>query len=155
MSEMSVHMIDVLDHIMRLLKRRHHTHHGRGAERILHMVLQQPDITTRELAELLDVRPSSLNETLARLEERELVLRRRSPEDLRVYTVEVTEKGKARLEESAKERMQFYEQVEHILSEEEFDQFMHLAEKLTAGLEELVPEGDEETHHHPRRGMRR
>ncbi|MEY8436942.1 MarR family transcriptional regulator [Atopobiaceae bacterium 24-176] len=81
-----------------------HGHHGegpcgpmspmRGQGRLLAVLAENDGVTTRELVEVLDVRPSSLNETLGRLEGRGLVGRSQSTSDGRQVEVRITEKGR-------------------------------------------------------------
>lgn len=66
----------------------------RGQGRLLAALVEHDGATTRELVELLDVRPSSLNETLSRLEGRGLVERRQSAADGRQVEVHITEEGR-------------------------------------------------------------
>lgn len=68
---------------------------SRGQGRILAMLKIQDGIATRELAYLLGIRPSSLNESLGKLERTGLITRQPSAEDGRVMTIHLTEEGAA------------------------------------------------------------
>lgn len=128
-----------LDRVMRQLRRRSGTqpHHGRAAFRILRILEKSPGITTSELAKTLDVRPASLNEKLAALEQEGLIRRMRNREDRRSFQVELLPGGKDLLESVRAERGVFLATAAAILSEEERSQLTCLAEKLAAGLEQL------------------
>ena len=65
--------------------------HGQG--RIL-MILKRCDgISTKELSEILNIKVTSLNETLNKLQQKDLVEKRPSPEDRRILLVYLTKKG--------------------------------------------------------------
>ena len=67
---------------------------SRGQGRVLAVLKLQPEISSRDLAYLLDVRPQSLNELLGKLESSGYVTRSQSEADRRVTLVKITEKGK-------------------------------------------------------------
>ena len=67
----------------------------RGRGRVLALLRLRDGISTREMAEVLGIRVSSLNETLARMEADGIVVRRQSDEDRRVMLVDLTEEGRA------------------------------------------------------------
>jgi DNA-binding MarR family transcriptional regulator len=144
-------MLASLDRVMRLLRRRPSgkAHMGRGVFRMLNIIHSNEGISTRELAELLDLRPSSLNEKLAQLEKDQLLMRVRSPLDQRVFVVQLEPKCIAMLEEISEDRKRFNEAIGEILSDEETKILTHLALKLSDGLELLtLPENPESSHYH-------
>ena len=67
---------------------------NRGRGRILALLKYSDGISTKEIAHILDIRVSSLNETLARLESLGLIERKPSEKDKRVMLVYLTEEGK-------------------------------------------------------------
>lgn len=67
----------------------------RGQGRILSLLLVGDGVTTREMATILDIRPSSLNESLGRLEERGYIVRSKDEQDGRKVRVTITEEGRA------------------------------------------------------------
>ncbi len=137
-------MLASLDRVMRLLRRRPagRQHLGRGTYRLLLMIQKNNLISTRELAHLLGIRPSSLNERLTSLEEKEIIARRRDPKDLRVFLVELLPAGEIYLEKVRTERNQFNEAVGTILTKAEAEQLMQLAEKLADGIEAFPEENE-------------
>lgn len=104
------------------------------AMRLLQLVSQHDAIASRELAELMDIRPSSLTEMLARLEADGLVSKEKDPQDLRVWRISLTEDGKNLLKE-ASEPWKAQDDFSDILSEEETATFLELCKKLSDGLE--------------------
>ena len=136
-------MIASLDRVMRLLRRRQSSKHhfGRGVYRLLKIIQEKETISTRELAERLDVRPSSLNEKLSHLEQEEILIRERDPGDQRVFIIKLKKKGEEHLNKIHLERKQFSESIKDILTKEESSKFTELAKKLADGLEE-IPQSD-------------
>lgn len=115
---------------------------------MLNIIQSNEGISTRELAELLDLRPSSLNEKLAELEHDQLLLRVRSPHDQRVFIVQLQPKCIAQLEAIREDRKRFNEAIGEILTVEEAETFTQLAEKLSDGLEQITfPENPENSKH--------
>lgn len=142
-------MLASLDRVMRLLRRGHsaNSHGGRSVYRILAIIQKNEGISTRELAELLDMRPSSLNEKLGDLERNDLIMRTRYENDQRIFMVRLQAKGIEQLEAIKHERAAFNTRVAGILSEDEAIELSKLATKLSDGLEDLTqmePKG----HHH-------
>ena len=144
-------MLASLDRVMRLLRRGHSTnsHGGRSVHRMLAIIQRHEGISTRELAELLDMRPSSLNEKLVDLEHDELILRTRNGHDQRIFMIQLQAKGIEQLEAIKQERVAFNTKVAGILSETEAMELSKLATKLSDGLEELMqvePKGQRHGH---------
>ena len=144
-------MLASLDRVMRLLRRGHSTnsHGGRSVYRMLAIIQRQEGISTRELAELLDMRPSSLNEKLVDLEHDELILRTRNGHDQRIFMIQLQAKGLEQLEAIKQERFAFNTKVGGILSEAEAMELSKLATKLSDGLEEMMqvePKGQRHGH---------
>ena len=71
----------------------------RGQGRILALLKEHPEISQKQLGELLEVRPQSLGEMLAKLESSGMLYREPSAADRRVMMIYLTEAG----EEAAKE----------------------------------------------------
>jgi DNA-binding MarR family transcriptional regulator len=147
-------IFDELDRIMRLIRRsRGKDHRGRGHRRILEAITVQGTMPTRELAVILDVRPSSLNEILGRMEEDGLIIRSRSESDQRVVLAGITEAGTAELQRIREAEKAFRTKVSDVLTAEEKETFMRLAQKFADGLEESVPEEPEHRNRFERRRL--
>ena len=101
----------------------------RGQGRTLSFLKLKDGIRTRDLAYLLDMRISSLNELLAKLEKGGYLTREPDPEDKRVMLVYLTEKG--RTEEQSCPRNDLFA----CLTEEEQTVFGTCLGKLIAALE--------------------
>lgn len=133
-------MLLALDQVMRALRRRPSEKQvlGRGVYRILSLMKDQPGRSTRELAEILDMRASSLNEKLLLLEKEQFIMRKRDPSDQRIFVVELQQKGLDHLEEIKAEREQTTAFIANILTEEELERLTTLALKLATGLQKRV-----------------
>jgi DNA-binding MarR family transcriptional regulator len=139
-------MLAKLDLVMRLLRRRPvgKQRLGRGVYRLLNRIREHEGISTRELADSLGMRPSSLNEKLASLEKEEIIIRERDQKDQRVFIVKLQPKGVELYDEIIAERQNMNEAIGRILSEEEMKTFTSLAEKLAEGLEKRAEESPDE-----------
>lgn len=126
----------ILDRVMRLLRRGNNkTGLGRAAGRVLRTLMMAGAMTTRDLAKRLDVRISSLNETLKKLEEEGLIMRTRSEMDGRVYVLVLTTEGRRLAEKIRRDRLARERLMASFLTEEERAEFIRLAQKLVEGLE--------------------
>lgn len=118
-----------------------------GMDRPLSILADNEGVSSRELAELLDIRPSSLTELLARLESEGFVVRAADNEDRRVTRVSLTEKGKELAAKMKAEHEQRVARVNSCFTDEEAAKFCELCERLGAHLEAIAredgePEGD-------------
>lgn len=126
-----------------LLHRYNHHGHGmghpfsnptRGQGRILTLLKLQPEISQRDLSYLLDMRPQSLGELLAKLEKNSFITRTPSEADRRVMIIRLTDKGKREAEQlgqpdsmdifaclSEEEQMRLSEYLTRIISSLEDD----------------------------------
>jgi len=129
-------MLNSIDRVMRLLRRRPQDkqHLGRGVYRLLRRINENEGITTRELAESLGMRTSSLNERLSRLEQENIISRERDSKDQRIFIVKLNEGGVALLNELNEERRQMNSFIGKILTDEEIETMTKLTIKLGDGL---------------------
>ncbi len=67
----------------------------RGRGRVLALLKQKDGVSTKEMATVMGIRVSSLNEVLSKMEKDGFVERSASPDDRRVMLVWLTDKGKA------------------------------------------------------------
>ena len=111
--------------------------------RTLSVLTDNDGATSRELCEILDVRPSSLSELLGKMEEHGLVTRRASDEDKRAAKVLLTDEGKAAASGLKEDMEKHAAEFSACFTDEEAAQFYVLAEKLSAHLEASAPEREE------------
>jgi DNA-binding MarR family transcriptional regulator len=69
-------------------------HGGHGGHHILGIILEEDGIRTSELAEKLDIRPSSVSEAVSKLEEAGFAARKKDENDSRSVRIYATEKAK-------------------------------------------------------------
>lgn len=133
-------MIAALDRVMRLMRRRpkNGENLGRGVYRLLSLIEKNQGISTKQLADMLEIRPASLNERLFRLEESGIVVRSRAKMDQRVFVVHLLPKGVEHLERIREDRKDFNQAISQILDDEESVQLTALANKLSDGIEEML-----------------
>lgn len=106
-----------------------------GQGRVLALLKMQHNISTKDLAYLLGIRPQSLNELLNKLEKQGLVERRPSENDKRVLLVQITEKGK-----NAKQIDTDYSEILNCLDETEIENFSKYLDRIITTLKEKIKE---------------
>ncbi|MBZ2200270.1 MAG: MarR family transcriptional regulator [Lentilactobacillus hilgardii] len=127
----------------------------RGQHRVLHVLAKEGSLIQSQLAEILDIRPSSLTELLSKLEDRGLINRTPDENDKRVTNVSLTDEGKKAIESDDSSSDDLINSIFDGLSDEEIDQLNGLFDKLNGSLKEKLPARDERPdgfpghrHHH-------
>lgn len=137
-------LFNVLHRLMRLIHRSaHRSMRQRGGlyhqqAHLLHLVAKNDGSNQRDLAEQMDVRPSSMTEMLTKLEQAGLITRKQDEQDQRVMRIYLTDAGKQAAEQSALAGDDFVDAFFNGLTEEEKAQMLALLEKLCQGLEANV-----------------
>lgn len=67
----------------------------KGQGKVIALLKRKDKISTKALSEILNISVNSLNETLNKLEQKDLIKKVPSEEDKRILLIEVTEKGRA------------------------------------------------------------
>lgn len=119
-----------------LIRHNHHNHMAfglmgnpyRGQGRVLKLLKLKPEITQKELSELLDMRPQSLGDLLKKLEQKGYITRTPSEEDKRVMMICLTEKG--RNAELQDDKQLGFETLFDCLSEEEQSQLSEYLKRI-------------------------
>lgn len=120
-----------------------------GLARPLEILANNDGVTSRELAELLDIRPSSLTELLGKLETEGFVSRSADESDRRVSRVSLTDKGKELAAKLNAEHEQRKARASACFTDEETAQFCALCERLSQHLQSLAKEDGEDGEHMP------
>ncbi len=123
----------------------HRCHGGsgrHGQNRVLAALMMQDGTSQKDLAYLLGIRPQSLSEALAKLEESGMIERRHNEEDRRVVNVYLTDAGRDRALKAAEDRKRSAADIFSVLTEEEKDQLSAILGKLSGKLEEELGEGE-------------
>ncbi len=111
--------------------------------RVLESACGRDGITSRELSRLLDLRPSSLSELMARAEEQGLLIRSADEEDRRVQHVTLTEAGREAVLRIRSVRDADAAKKTACFTESEKEAFVALCGKLSRHLESAAPAGPE------------
>lgn len=101
-------------------------------ERILRLIGESEPVSQTVLASHLAIRPQSLSEQLAKLENDGLILRNADEQDKRVTLVSLTEAGRERAHEVEAARAEQAAAFLSPLSQEEREQLFFLLQKLAA-----------------------
>ncbi|OIQ50074.1 HTH-type transcriptional regulator MgrA [Pseudodesulfovibrio hydrargyri] len=110
--------------------RRDFSHHAQHL--VLSILLENGPMPQGELLEILDVRSSSLSELLGKLEDRELILRERNPEDRRGFIISPTDRARALVPDNGDDTDSLFA----CLDQAERDQLRSILGKLVASLRE-------------------
>ncbi|NLZ93688.1 MAG: MarR family transcriptional regulator [Firmicutes bacterium] len=122
----------------------------RGQGRILALLKIKPEISQKELSNILDMRPQSLGELLEKLERNGYITREPSTKDHRIMNVKLTEAGKEL--SNQKIEQSFTEDLFSRLNEEERSQLSVYLDRIIATLKEKFEEEGLEFHppYHPK-----
>ena len=122
--------------------------------RLLLCASENPGVSSRELCELLDLRPSSLSEMLSRAESEGFLPRTVDEADRRIQRVSLTEKGTRAVREMETARDEEARKKTACFTEEEKKQFCTLCDKFSSWLERLSLDLPEDRPVPPPRGPR-
>ena len=112
--------------------------------RLLTCLAENPHVSSRDLCEILDLRPSSLSEMLTRAEGEGWITRAVDEEDRRVQRIDLSPKGKSFVAEMEAAREKDYQRKTTCFTEEEKAQFCALCNRLSEHLESLALDLPEE-----------
>ena len=101
-----------------------------GAQGLLVELWNEDGLTNAEIAELLDIKPSSVTAQVKQLEEAEMVIRKQDENDKRVNRIFLTEKGREAQETRDTMHNDISETIFGNLTDEEQEQLANLMEKL-------------------------
>lgn len=113
---------------------------GRAQGRVLRVVFENDGIIAKELAAILDIRPSSLTDKLDKLEEDGNLVRVRDRRDMRIVRIYITDRGKEVIARRAKEKGVVKKEFSDCLTQEEKDLFCNLCTKMSNSLKEIIQE---------------
>ena len=111
----------------------------KGQGRLIILLKRKDNLSTKELSEILNISVTSLNETLNKLEQQNLIRKVPSPKDKRVLLVELTEDGRS-LEFKNHEDVDIFD----TLSEEEKENLNEYLNRLTVALHKKFKEENPE-----------
>lgn len=102
----------------------------RGQRRILGILLEEGEMTQKELQDRLGIQPGSMSEIVAKIEGKGLIFRMKDEMDRRKIKLTITEKGRHFYEEKMKERMEEERRLFDALSTEQQEELQFLLTKL-------------------------
>lgn len=102
-----------------------------GRVRLMNMLKENGELSQKEIAEKLDIRPQSLSELLVKMESDGFISRRQDKDDKRVIVVALTEKGEEQLVVLRQANREHAEKLFSPLTDEEKDALIAILKKLT------------------------
>lgn len=106
-----------------------------GQSKLLQLIAQKDGIVQRDIAELMDMRPSSVTEMLGKLEQLNLIFRKQDEKDQRLMHIYLTETGKETVERTVKSEENFTIAMFKDLNEDEIDKMLAITTKLCESLD--------------------
>lgn len=140
---------DIEESVLRLgraMRRGAHTGRGQsGAIRVISILFREDGIRAADLAERLDIRPSSLTEVLKKMEEDDLIIRKRDEHDSRVTRIYATDTARHEFSRHRDRRDAWHDKIHECLTEEEIKTFCEISDKLADFMEREAPERGDHT----------
>jgi DNA-binding MarR family transcriptional regulator len=118
----------------------------RGQIHLLHLISQNDGIIQRDLAERMDMRPSSLTEMLINLEQNLLIERKQDEKDRRVTHVYLTDAGKIAIDGFSQENDKLSASLFNCLTAEEIEKMVEIVNKVNVNLEARDDSDTDEWH---------
>lgn len=106
----------------------------KGQSRCLYMIKMAGEINQRRLAEILGIRPTSLSETIKRLEDKNMINRVPDQHDKRTYIISLTKKGDEEIEQIRRSYVSEHKEWLDCLTTEELEMFFNILEKISASI---------------------
>ena len=141
--KISTELYDALQKMNRYMHRSKHrsmkTKEGvhPGQMKLLSIISKNDGIIQRDLAEILDMRPSSLTEMVSNLEKNSLISRKQDENDRRVMHVYLTEEGKKIIENFKQAKDDLHDSVFNCLTLDEKEKMLEIVRKVNSSLESL------------------
>jgi Transcriptional regulators len=101
----------------------------------VHAIKDMDGPTFKQLVEKFNVQKSTVTEIVNRLIKRDIVFKKQSAEDLRVFHIYLTEKGKELLAIESQGYYHFAQKMTKCLEDDQKQQFTALLEKIASELE--------------------
>lgn len=120
-----------------------------GQGKLLSILMENPGISQKALAELLHVRPQTLGEQLVKLETNGLIERRTNDYDKRVINIFLTDNGAASAKELSEKSEDTIAKIFADMQDCELDQLLALVQKLNTSIENNVDMSELDSPHGP------
>lgn len=110
---------------------------GRSSQkRVLIILSESGDISQRELTVRLGIKPASVSELLARLEDNRMVTREASKADRRIQIISLTDEGRQLAAALKSQRQKRHERMFDALSDDEKQAFLSYLERINIDWDE-------------------
>lgn len=110
---------------------------GRSSQkRVLIILSDSGDISQRELTVRLGIKPASVSELLARLEDNRMVTREASKADRRIQIISLTDEGRELAAALKSQRQKRHERMFDALSDDELKSFLSYLERINVDWDE-------------------
>lgn len=110
---------------------------GQGQPRILASLLQQENVTQRELADACHLEAATLSRVLDHMEKADLVSRQHAPDCRRSWRITLTEKGRSTAREVQRSFDEADDKIWSGFSTDEMEQLLNGLERIYQNLREL------------------
>jgi DNA-binding MarR family transcriptional regulator len=120
----------------------------RGQTHLLLLISQNNGARQKDLAEQMDVRPSSMTEMLIKMEQAGLITRKQDEHDQRIMRIFLTEAGEKAAEQSTITTLDLTTTLFNCLTTEEQCQMLALIKKLGTSIEAIDGSEAHHNHHH-------
>lgn len=120
-----------------------------GQGKLLSILMENPGISQKALAELLHVRPQTLGEQLVKLETNGLIERRTNEYDKRVINIFLTDNGATSAKELSEKSEDTIAKIFADMQDCELDQLLALVQKLNTSIENNVDMSELDSPHGP------
>ncbi len=157
-NEDSIQLYTALHRLGRQMHRfSHRPESGQGSyreqSRLLRLISGNDGAIQRDIAEEMDVRPSSMTEMLVKMEQLGYIIRKQDEKDQRVMHIYLTNEGKAAAEESVNTTGRLTKELFKSLSDEEIKQMLEIASKLCDNLDSFASDDHAHGVHHEHHGF--
>lgn len=151
-----INLDELCHNLHRLNRQMHRVYHRESYQRdrfyqgqanLLLLIFQNDGASQRDLAEQMDIRPSSMTEMLSKLEQNGLIVKKRDDKDQRIMHIHLTENGKKQAEKVSENKDTLAESFFAGLTEDEQEQLFMLIKKLSTSLEEIENSHEEHICH--------
>jgi Transcriptional regulators len=118
----------------------------RGQIHLLFLISKNDGVIQRDLAEMMDMRPSSLTEMLTNLEQNSLITRKQDEKDRRVIHVYLTDNGKSAIDGFIQANDELSNSFFSCLTTEEKEKMLEIVNKINTNIESMVDNASGERH---------
>ncbi len=119
----------------------------RGQTHLLLLISQNNGASQGDLAERMDVRPSSMTEMLMKMEQAGFITRKQDDKDQRIMRIFLTEDGEKIADESKAAVENFITKIFSCLTPEEQDNMLNLIKRVSLNIETLDSSDEMALHH--------